>query len=312
MLGACGLVGPGGLLTENCPLTLEAAAAEAVGRGARVVLVHPEAELAGRSLFVDVGEVTFVSLAHDRGRVCYPFTEAPGALELAEALETFEGAVGYPWHSSVGATGERLIMATHDPAKGGVRLEHNYDVPAIARVNGLEGLRCGAGPCRPARRPPAGCMASTSIASTWRRGATCTCLSGRPSSSRRPRSTPSARPFGALTCRPSFPGLLPAPWAKREWYSTPTLERAAEVIPGPLEPLEAWVWPERRRYLFGAYERLRDARKVLAADPSPAGRMALEAVKMVYRVGTGRFSFDGRAKVGLEVGPARVGALGPG
>ena len=298
VLGARGLVGPGGLLPENCPPTLETVAAEAVGRGARVVLVHPEAELAGASLFVDVGDVMFVTLAHDRGGVCSPFTEAPGALELAEALEVFEREVGYPWHSSVGATVERLIMATHDPAKGGVRLQHNYDVPPPARENGLEGPTLW-------RRP----LSVDEAAAGWVHGfdlhsqylaawGNVYLPFGAPELVKAPTFDPKREALWRLTLPGELGHLLPAPWGRGEWYSTPTLERAAELLPGPLEPLEAWVWPERRRYLFGAYERLRDARATLAADPSPAGRMALDAVKMCYRVGTGRFSYGGRAKSG--------------
>lgn len=88
---------------------------------------------------------------------------------------------------------------------------------------------------------------------------------------------------------------LPAPWdgaRVREglaWVTTPTMERAHEL---GVEAIEAWVWPEHRRYLRAWYELLRDARAELLEEGGPA----LAAVKAIGRQGLGRLNSRSRSK----------------
>lgn len=75
------------------------------------------------------------------------------------------------------------------------------------------------------------------------------------------------------------------------WYTTPTLELAREWGVA-FELAEAWIWPERSRWLKPWYERLRDARAAVLDDDSPASRAVEAAVKGAYRKSIGWF--DGR------------------
>lgn len=91
---------------------------------------------------------------------------------------------------------------------------------------------------------------------------------------------------------------LPAPYGGdrrggRTWLTTPTVELLADRW--SMEPLEAFTWPEAHQYLRRWYERLRDARAALSADPGAA----LVAVKETYTAGIGRLGSPTRAR-GIE------------
>jgi hypothetical protein len=87
----------------------------------------------------------------------------------------------------------------------------------------------------------------------------------------------------------AFDKRLPGYWlarlggAEERWHCTPTVARAIErgqaVAIG-----QAYVWPRRARALEGWYERLRDARATLKADPAPPARLALDVLKYTYAV----------------------------
>lgn len=101
-----------------------------------------------------------------------------------------------------------------------------------------------------------------------------------------------------LAVLPERPDVaLPDPFAGRltgegppdapRWVTTPTLGLATE-LGFQVEPLEAWVWPEHRRHLRPAAERLRAARAACKADPSSESEAALEVVKLAYTKMLGR------------------------
>lgn len=89
---------------------------------------------------------------------------------------------------------------------------------------------------------------------------------------------------------------IPAPWPERfdggaSWVTTPTAERCAQL---GVEPIEAYVWPEHRRFLRGWSEMIRDARNVVA-DARWTGPER-HAVKAVGVRGLGRLAAKDRAK----------------
>lgn len=93
-----------------------------------------------------------------------------------------------------------------------------------------------------------------------------------------------------------WPLLLPDPLGRdiprrrrREWFTTPTVELAAQQGIA-FEITEAWTWPIHRRVLRPFYERCRDARRaleaILAREPPPrrlaATIEAQRALKAIY------------------------------
>jgi hypothetical protein len=84
-----------------------------------------------------------------------------------------------------------------------------------------------------------------------------------------------------------FDKKLPSYWlariagAEERWACTPTvawaLERGQAVT-----ITEAYVWTQHSRAMETWYERLRTARTALYADTTPAGRLALGALKYTY------------------------------
>ncbi len=87
----------------------------------------------------------------------------------------------------------------------------------------------------------------------------------------------------------AFDKRLPGYWlarlggAEERWHCTPTVARAVER--GQTVAISrAYVWTRRARALEGWYERLRDARATLKADPSPVARLALDVLKYTYAV----------------------------
>jgi hypothetical protein len=245
--------------------------------------------------------VLVLLLSLDSNGYCYPWGQAPTAADLSAGLAAFAGAVGAPWHSSAGATAERLILSTHPRAKGGTPLDAVALVPEPVRSGRLERplLVC---------RPLADAEVSAAHVHNFDvNGQHLAAWSdyfpmGEPVHRDGPASfDPSTLGVWRLPDLPALTGCLPFPElvpAGEEWFSTPTVTRAVELV-GELPPaVEAWTWPERSRYLRGAYEHLRDGRAALLADPSPAAALALEAVKACYRIGTGRLAMTSRAGTG--------------
>ncbi len=93
----------------------------------------------------------------------------------------------------------------------------------------------------------------------------------------------------------AFDRKLPGYWLARidggdeRWYCTPTLTLAHER--GQAVGIShAYVWTEHRRALESWYERLRTARTALQADATPAGRLALGALKLTYSLTVSSFN----------------------
>lgn len=273
----------------------------------------------------DVGGqvVNVVDVPADLGELAGPFHGLmPG--ELVDVLHALERLLGVPWASSLGRTAERLILSTHPRARGGTLLDREPVTPAPAEGSTLEG------PWSAWRRELTSAErrakwlhvfdANAQYLAAW---STAELGHGTPTHHAGggfdPRVAGLWRMPGLGAVRPPFGELLPRPWLDgREWFTTPTVTRALEVCEGLEVPdvVESWRWPSCSRFLRGAGERLRDARAaatrerdrcrlaVLDAVDSDAAleavrrevsaEVALEAVKGIYRVQTGRFGMAGR------------------
>ena len=93
----------------------------------------------------------------------------------------------------------------------------------------------------------------------------------------------------------AFDKRLPGYWLARidggdeRWYCTPTLTLAHERGQA-VDISHAYVWTEHSRALESWYERLRTARTALQADATPAGRLALGALKLTYSLTVSSFN----------------------
>jgi len=90
-------------------------------------------------------------------------------------------------------------------------------------------------------------------------------------------------PAGTLPFDKRLPGywLARIAGAEERWCCTPTVAWAVERGQ-TVSITEASVWTEHSRAMETWYERLRGARTALYADPTPAGRLALGALKYTY------------------------------
>ncbi len=93
----------------------------------------------------------------------------------------------------------------------------------------------------------------------------------------------------------AFDRKLPGYWLARidggdeRWYCTPTLTLAHERG-WAVAISRAHVWTEHSRALESWYERLRGARTALQGDATPAGRLALGALKLTYSLTVSSFN----------------------
>ena len=231
-----------------------------------------------------------------------PFGAAETAPELLGALELYAAQLGLRYRRSPGASGLALMRAVHS-GRGGIALPET-GTPAPPAVAGIDSEAVGSW------------LSPTEPEGEWLHGwdlngmylAACSSAElGFGEAVHHPRAHVAGREFNepgrAGYWRATIDGTssLPLPFkadGKLHWYTAPTLELAGEL--GLVVRLrECWVYPERRRWLEPWYARLRDARTALMADPSPAGRLALEAVKATYTRTLGRL-----AGHWLEVGDA--------
>jgi len=90
-------------------------------------------------------------------------------------------------------------------------------------------------------------------------------------------------PAGKLPFDKKLPGywLARVAGAEERWACTPTVAWAMERGQA-VSITEAHVWTQHSRAMETWYERLRGARTALYADPTPAGALALRALKLTY------------------------------
>lgn len=241
---------------------------------------------------------SLVLLPYDAEEAAGPWGSAASCRALCEALSAFHGALGAPWADGVGRTVERLILSTHPRDRGGVALGREPFVPEPAldssrslpeklwrrRLTAAE-ARAGWVHCFDANAFYLSAWGSAELGF----GAPVHVVS--PAFDRR---TPGLwRVEGGLPAARRG-DLLPAPWAPAdEWYTTPTIVRAGELLAEAPAIAEAWIWPEHSRFLRAAGTRIRDARAALLGGGEAAG-LAKLAVGALYQRGTGRLQMAER------------------
>jgi len=237
-----------------------------------------------------------VLLGYDTDGVTGPWRDVDEPGELARGLARYRAATGRAWQDSVGRTAESLILSTHPRHKGGTLMDRAPRVPEPATDGRLEQpftWRRALGEDERA----AGYVHAFDQAAQYLAAWGVTELGLGDPEQYGPREFTAAPGLWRLARplpREDVDGL-PVPWGAHEWLTTPTMRRAAELLGEPPHVAEAWVWPRQSRYLSGAYEVLRDARHALLAEQSDAGgRLALDAVKALYRVQTGRLNMSSR------------------
>lgn len=265
------------------------------------------------------GVVLFVFVHKDAGRIAGHWSNLSAA-ELYAALRAFERIVGVSWRDSIGRTAEALILSTHPRARGGVLLDPAPAswMPEPALDGGLElAYQAWRRPLvddEPSRRWVHVYDANAQYLAAW---IAAEVGIGRPA--HHDSITFDAKRAGlwrldaaALTAGDVDELLPPIATPGREWVTTPTAQRIAEVCDAVPIVREAWLWPRRSRFFRATGERLRDARAQAMAAIEDArnagfpedgraderarayvGRIVtagavLDAIKDLYRVETGR------------------------
>jgi len=193
---------------------------------------------------------------------------------LLDGLRAYAEAVGTPYYRSPGRTGADLLQ---ELGKRGADSKREYPerLPAPAgqadTVAELSWLRT----LSPAERGKA-YLHSYDKNAQWLSAAGVVELGLSGIEERRD-------PGGKLPFDKKLPGywLARIAGAEERWVCTPTvawaLERGQAVT-----ITEAHVWTQHSRAMETWYERLRTARTALYADPTPAGALALRALKLTY------------------------------
>ncbi len=199
--------------------------------------------------------------------------DTDGATLLA-ALVAYAGAVGAPYYSSPGRTGTDLLQELGKRGAGGQR-EYPEGLPAPAgqaeTVTELSWLRT----LSPDERKKA-YLHSYDKNAQWLSAAGVVELGLSGIEERRD-------PGGKLPFDKKAPGywLARIAGAEERWCCTPTVAWAVER--GQAVAIsEAHVWTRHSRAMETWYERLRGARTALQADATPAGALALRALKLTY------------------------------
>ncbi len=193
---------------------------------------------------------------------------------LRAALVAYAGAVGMPYYSSPGRTGTDLLQ---ELGKRGASSQRVYperlSSPAgqADTVTELSWMRT----LSPAERGKA-YLHSYDKNAQWLSAAGVVELGLSGIEERRD-------PGGALPFDKKLPGYWLARIAGSEerWACTPTVAWAVERGQA-VSITQAHVWTEHSRALETWYERLRGARTALYADTTPAGQLALGALKYTY------------------------------
>lgn len=274
---------------------------------------------------VRVDGVTFVDLGAPGADAAGPF-DGLTAGELLAVFGQVERLLGVPWADSIGRTAERLILSTHPRARGGTRLDESPVCPPPAAEATLEmPFMAWRRELTDAERGAAFVHAFDANAQYLAAWGSVELGHGRPVHlTDHPTFDQTVAGVWRVPAPPaSVPGgeLLPLPWlGGREWFTTPTVRRMLEVADGldlayPFVA-EAWVWPEHSRFLRGAAEKLRDARRLageamtgararlaVSVDPDAAARdlravvvagVVRDIVKDTYARQTGRFAMGAR------------------
>ncbi len=199
--------------------------------------------------------------------------DTDGATLLA-ALVAYAGAVGAPYYSSPGRTGTDLLQELGKRGAGSQR-EYPEGLPAPAgqaeTVTELSWLRTLSPDERPKRY-----VHSYDKNAQWLSAAGVVELGLSGIEERRD-------PGGKVPFDKRLPGywLARIAGAAETWCCTPTvawaLERGQAVA-----ITEAHVWTKHSRAMETWYERLRGARTTLQGDTTPAGALALRALKLTY------------------------------
>lgn len=221
-----------------------------------------------------------------------PFRKATSAAMLLEALGLFSTALGLRFRRSPGATGTALMRAVHE-GPGGTKLPEAHVAPP-----GLQGeVERGAGQSKAPEYWIADQLPTTGWLHGWDlNGMYLAAASSAELGFGVPERRLKAPVEGAgywraqvkMKAEPAFPLPFIAD-GKLRWYTAPALEFLAE-LGAKINVREAWIYPERKRWLEPWYARLRDARTELGRDPAPAARLALDAVKLTYTQALGRLA----------------------
>lgn len=219
----------------------------------------------------------------------------PSSDELAGRLARFAALMGTPWTVHGSVTGRRLLELSRVRAK--VKAREPIKPPAPARDRGLREMDWLW------RRGPASDEAGAKFVHAYD-------INGMYLAASSSVEVGIGEPEH-LTDRPAFnkrmPGywlLEPGSWDQarlpdlfdpashgrrrgRVWVTTPTVAVAEQLGWIDAEPLEAWVWPGKARYLEQWYQRLRDARGQLLEAGHSSNCPILGAVKGTYAKGVG-------------------------
>ena len=263
----------------------------------------------------DSGGMVVERAGRARTQVMFPaysgeFAGAADAGELVEAIELFCSAIGFGYLYSAASTVHRLIEFTQPRGKRlGPPAVHpvldppyapmGYSVPAAAWSRPLSAAER-------ARGWVVVCDRNGSYLSAW---GSCVVADGGWAHQAAPFPVPPgkepSRPAGYwLMDTAELAAITPAEWpdpfrrhrpgGEAVWLTTPLLQLAADLAGDrPLTVLEAWT-ADRIRPLDEAASRLAKARTQLVADPRPAARLALAAIKAGYVAATAWFEFGAR------------------
>ncbi len=193
---------------------------------------------------------------------------------LVAALRAYAGAVGVPYYRSPGRTGLDLMHELGKRGADGKRaFPERLPVPAgqADTVTELSWLRT----LSPTERGKA-YLHSYDKNAQWLSAAGVVELGLSGIEER-------CDPAGTVPFDKRLPGywLAKIAGAEERWCCTPTVAWAVERGQA-VAIAEAYVWTEHSRAMETWYERLRGARTVLDADPTPGGRLALGALKYTY------------------------------
>lgn len=242
--------------------------------------------------------VVLLPYDHPKRGVAGPWTAAIADPELLiRGLSRFAHTTKFAWRDSTGKTAEHLIRSTHPRAEGGRQLEKQTFTPEPFARGELELPFSWRRPLEPAEREAAWVHHYDGNAAYLAAWGVAELGFGEPAAAGEfLESQPGiwlvdGDPSAAALAERGLPPVLEAGDVDGErWVTTPTLRRVVEVTGEVPRIRGSFVWPNRSRYLRATAELLREARAELRSTSDAADRLALEGVKAIYRVETGRLS----------------------